>query len=41
MYQPLKAETDDWKTGDLILFKHKNSCFGKMIKFFTGRIIHT
>tara|TARA_B100000424_G_scaffold270488_1_gene269950 strand:- start:1243 stop:1854 length:612 start_codon:yes stop_codon:yes gene_type:complete len=36
MYQPLKAETDDWKTGDLILFKHKNSCFGKMIKFFTG-----
>ena len=36
MYKPLKAETDDWNTGDLILFQHKNSCFGKVIKYFTG-----
>ena len=32
MYQPLKAETDDWKTGDLILFSC-NDFVSKGIKF--------
>ena len=39
MYKPLvnkNVNMDDWQTGDLILFKHLDSCFGKMMKFFTG-----
>ncbi len=36
MYTPLKTNMDNWNTGDLILFKNLNSCFGKMMKFFTG-----
>ena len=31
-----KTDMNDWQTGDLILFKNINSCFGKMMKFFTG-----
>ena len=33
MYTPLKTDMNDWQTGDLILFKNINSCFGKMMKF--------
>ena len=39
MYKPLvnkNVNMDDWQTGDLILFKNLDSCFGKVIKYFTG-----